>query len=131
MAGKTITIKIDERLKNESRNVFMRYRLSMNAAVVLFLRETVIESALPFWPHITKEALEEHGLDSEASVALKNTSLRINPRLVESARDTLALNGTALNAAITAFLRQTVIDQRIPFEPCMDPNKLEYFVYCE
>lgn len=131
MAGKTITIKIDEQLKNESRNVFMRYGLSMNAAVALLLRETVIEGTLPFWPHITKEALEERGLDDDDSVAPKNTSLRINPRLVESARDTLALNGTALNAAITAFLRQTVINQRIPFEPCMDPDRLEYFVYFE
>lgn len=131
MAGKTITIKIDEQLKNESRNVFMRYGLSMNAAVALLLRETVIEGTLPFWPHITKEALEERGLDDDDSVAPKNTSLRINPRLVESARDTLALNGTALNAAITAFLRQTVINQRIPFEPCMEPDRLEYFVYFE
>ena len=42
------TIKLDSDLKREAQAFFDEYGLSLNAAVTMFLRQTVREQAIPF-----------------------------------------------------------------------------------
>lgn len=48
MATVSTTIKLDSDLKREAQAFFDEYGLSLNAAITMFLRQTVREQAIPF-----------------------------------------------------------------------------------
>ena len=48
MSTVSTTIKLDSDLKREAQAFFDKYGLSLNAAVTMFLRQTVLEQAIPF-----------------------------------------------------------------------------------
>lgn len=48
MAVVSTNIKIDQKLKQESQELFESFGLSLSAAVNMFLRQSVREGAIPF-----------------------------------------------------------------------------------
>lgn len=55
----------------------------------------------------------------------KNTTLRIDEELRAASRKVLQIYGLSLNSTMILFLRQCVIEGRIPFEVDVDPTALE------
>ena len=48
MASTIMQVRIDDELREKSREIFSRLGLDMSSAVRLFLNRTVIENGLPF-----------------------------------------------------------------------------------
>ena len=48
MATKNITIRIDEELKRQAEELFSELGLSLNTAIITFLKQAVSEQAFPF-----------------------------------------------------------------------------------
>lgn len=48
MSSESTNIKIDRQLKKEARELFDSFGLSLSAAVNIFLRQSVLEQAIPF-----------------------------------------------------------------------------------
>ncbi len=48
MAMETITIEIDTDLYNQVKEIFSRYGLTVEEAIVLFIKETVKRGTIPF-----------------------------------------------------------------------------------
>lgn len=56
MATKNINIRVDEDLKKESEELFEDLGLSLSAAVKIFLKQSVRESAIPFEITLNKDS---------------------------------------------------------------------------
>lgn len=65
MATVSETIQLDSALKRESQELFDSFGLSLNAAIVMFLRQSVREQAIPFrvgqpvYNEETRKAIED------------------------------------------------------------------------
>lgn len=56
MANKSITIRIDEELKEKSDQLYDSLGLSLPAAIKIFLKQSVRESGLPFDLKLNRES---------------------------------------------------------------------------
>ncbi|NCS99202.1 type II toxin-antitoxin system RelB/DinJ family antitoxin [Candidatus Parcubacteria bacterium] len=66
-----LTIRIDEKLKKETKKTLEKHGLDMSTAVKMFFNQVVIQKGLPFLPtHDPKKIREEW--DREVEDALKN-----------------------------------------------------------
>lgn len=56
MSNKSITIRIDEDLKQKSDELYESLGLSLSAAIKIFLKQSIRESGLPFELKLNKES---------------------------------------------------------------------------
>jgi DNA-damage-inducible protein J len=67
----TLSIRIEEEVKTKAQKTLDSLGLDLSSAVNMFLRQVVVEQALPFTPARTPKAVRE-AWDKEVKVALKS-----------------------------------------------------------
>lgn len=66
-----LTIRIDEKLKSETKKTLERQGLDMSTAIKMFFNQVVIEKGLPFLPTHDPKKIKRQW-DTEVKDALKN-----------------------------------------------------------
>lgn len=52
MAGSRLNIRIDEKLKEQAKEVYSELGMDLTTAVTIFFKQTVRDGGLPFRPHL-------------------------------------------------------------------------------
>lgn len=52
MAASRLNIRIDEKLKEQAKEVYSELGMDLTTAVTIFFKQTVRDGALPFQPHL-------------------------------------------------------------------------------
>lgn len=66
----TLSIRIEEKTKNEARKTLESLGLDLSSAVKIFLHQVVIDQGLPFTPSTTPKQVRD-AWDKEVAYALK------------------------------------------------------------
>lgn len=77
MAYTNITMRVDEDLKRESENLFADFGLTMNAAFIMFLKQSVREQRIPF---------EIRRVNTEITMATKEQIEKASQELIDKNR---------------------------------------------
>ena len=67
MANVNVTIRMDEQLKSQADELFSDFGLSLNAALTMFIKQSVREQRIPF--EISRNNLTLASNDSVASIS--------------------------------------------------------------